>query len=549
VVVTPSTATVASGTGFVYADSAVVTWSDNAYNESGYQITRTVTAPANLVATPPMVFNAAGSVLNNPLGTATGDGTVTPWTRSPVLSFTDNTGLIDGVTYQYAIAGSNVTGTGRAAAATKQMPGVVINPPSNLIVTPNRAGLSIGLQWSDASTNETDFFVEESVSTQAGAPGTFSTWTPVATVARTAAQSLATGGLVNVNRANVPVTPGFVYTFRVSARNLAALSDSHPYLYGQASLQGPVFAATGAAPTLAVPTIATTGRVTLSWTAVPLTAVTPSTGITMSYRLFANGVQLAQTNRTTFNYRPTAAALQAGITFTVQAVATAVRQANPTAYGSTVGPASNPQSLTVVLPAAPATPTNSAVVAAAGGNYTSNLTWTAVTGATRYVIQPVLNGLVQAAITVNATAGATSQTRAINLVTGNTYTYTVAAASAAGVSLPSPVLTVNTPAAASTGVSAAATGAPGSGAITVVWNNLSVNLLTPLSAAFKVERRIGATGALWVTITPTILATGPTSYNFTDATGTSGTRYSYRIIANSAGGISTSAASAAVLAP
>jgi hypothetical protein len=45
------------------------------------------------------------------------------------------------------------------------------------------------------------------------------------------------------------------------------------------------------------------------------------------------------------------------------------------------------------------------------------------------------------------------------------------------------------------------------------------------------------------------LATGPTAYNFSDATGTSGTRYSYRIIANGAGGISTSAATAAVLAP
>ncbi len=522
-VMTPSTSLVASGTGQVYADTATLTWSDNAYNESGYQITRSITAPAALTATAPLVINVPGSLANNPMGTKTA-----AWASSPVLSFADNKGLIDGVTYQYAIAGTNFVGTGPAATVTKAMPGIYIVPPSNFTATANRAGSSISLCWNDNSNNETDFLLEENVTNQVTAPGQIGTWTvptgsPMVRSAQgTTSTTATTGNQVCFNRANMLTTVGNVYTYRLSARNLANFSDSHPYQYAQASLLGPVFATTGVS-TLAVPTVSTTGRVTLNWTAVPLTQVTPSTGITMSYQLFANGVQLAQTNLLTFNYRPTLAALALGITYTVKPVATAIRQANPTAYGSTVGPVSNSQPLIVVAPAAPATPTATALVAA-GNNYTSTLSWATVTGATSYVVQPFAGGVAQNPINVTAVAGAT-QTRAVTLVAGNNYTYTVAAVNFAGTSAPSAALAMNTPPARSANFQANLAATRN---IIVDWTNVSTNI-----TGWTIQRRLGT---VWTTITPTVTFVAPDAYSFNDTSMTAAGTYAYRVMATSAGG-------------
>ncbi len=551
VVVTPSKLTVPSGTGAVYEDKATVTWNDNAYNEAGYVVTRTV---ANVATNPTALvgsfvsFNVPGSSLNNPMGTKTPAYA----TAGVPMSYTDS-GLIDGVTYNWSVAGVNliagVATTGVAAiSANTAASGIVITPPQGLIATPNRAGSSIGLQWTDMSNNETDFLVEEQTSSPLVNGGAFSAWSVLGTVARSTVLPNSTGGLVNFNRANVPTTAGLIYNFRVSARNLAQLSDSHPYLQVQASLAQPTLTAV---PTLAVPTLSATGRVGLSWT-----AVTPPTGTTIAYIIYANGAQLARTNVLTYNYRPTLAALQAGISYQVAAVATAIRVANPTVFGSTVGPLSTPPQ--VVQVTAPTTaPTGlvaSAPANAGGGNYTSNLTWNSVTGATGYVITPTLNGAVQAVINVGAAAG-TTQTRAVNLVAGNTYTYTVAARDLVGTGPATAALTVNTPAAANTAVTSAAGAAAKSG-ITVSWTNISVNLT---ATPFTVQRRTvtagGANGA-WVTIpTPAITKNG-TGYSIIDATYTgatalvTGTGYSYHILANGAGGPSAySAATARVVAP
>jgi hypothetical protein len=405
------------------------------------------------------------------------------------------------------------------------------------------------LQWTDNSNNETDFLVEESSSTTGGLPANQTVWTALPPIARSTTLPNSTGGLVNYARANVPTTTGLVYSFRISARNLANKSDSHPYLYGQGSLQAPVFTYV---PTLATPTLAAAGagnvRVGLSWTAVPAASI--PAGTTISYAVTANGVVLPATNRTTANYALTFAQLQAGVTYSVQAIATAIRVANPTVFGATTAGASNAQTVQVSAPVAlTAAPTASAPVAA-GGGYTSNLTWPSVTGATGYVIQPTLNGVAQAAINVTAAAG-TTQTRAVNLVAGNTYTYTVAVVDLIGTSAASPAVTVNTPAAANTGVGTVL-GAVASHAITVNWTNASLNLKTPLSAAFTVQRRTRAANGTWGaygTITPAITATTATTFTFTDTTVVSKTTYSYTIVANGAGGVSATATTANVVAP
>jgi hypothetical protein len=510
VVVTPSTALVASGTGQVYADAATVTWSDNAYNESGYVITRTVTADA---ANPTLVgtsttFNTVGSLVNDPMGTGTPG-----WVSSPVLSYTDTSGLIDGVTYSYAIAGTNSVGTGLVASATKTMPGIAIAPPNNFNAFPNVAGSSIGLQWTDKSTNETDFFVEESVSTTGGAPGSFSNWVPLAVVAA----SPGTGGTVTLNRANVPTTPGLVYTFRLSARNLANFSDSHPYVYTQASLQGPVFAATGA-PTLTAPTVAANGRTTLIWTAVPLTQVTPSTGITISYNVFASGVLLGQTVGTTFSYRPTLAALQDGVTYNVQAVATAIRQANPTAYGTTAGPLSNTVSFQAVGPAVPTTPTGlAATIAAATGAVTLN--WTAVTPATGTTITYLVS--VNGAPGVPMTRGS-----ALAVAVGASYSVTVqSVATALGLSTPSAAsapITVDLTAAATPKAPATLT----VNATTLTWTApvaLAGTGSTSVTYTYNVQKSVDG-GVTWTLLTPT-----PITARTLAAASPIGTNYQYQV--------------------
>ena len=329
-------------------------------------------------------------------------------------------------------------------------------------------------------------------------------------------------------RANASTTVGMVYTFRISARNLAAKSDSHPYLYAQASLQAPVLTA---APTLALPTLTATGQVRLSWT-----AVTPPAGTTISYIVNVNGVQLVRTNQLAYNNRPTLAQLQAGLIYTVQAVATAIRVANPTVYGSTTGPLSNAQPLMVVLPTTPATPTASALANAGGGNYNSTLSWApAVTGATSYVIQPTLNGVAQAVINV---AGGATVTRNVTLVAGNTYTYAVAAVDLAGTSLYSTPLTVNTPPAQST---TPAANLLATRSIAVAWTNVSVNI-----TGFTIQRRLGAGAWTAITPAPTVTQNG-TAYSITDTVTAAGS-YTYRLLATSSGGstVNTPASNAVV---
>jgi hypothetical protein len=403
----PDTTLDASG---LYLDQAKLTWSDNAYNETGYQITRTVTAPANLAATAPVVIPVAGSLANNPMGTAT-----SAWTASPTLTYTD-TGLIDGVSYKWDIVGLNKSlqgtpsGSGPVATVSATMPGIVITPPTGLVATPNRAGSSIGLQWIDMSTNETDFLVEERSSTDG------ITWLPWAAVlpviTRSLAETAATGGTVTQSRAAIPTTTGLVYAFRVSARNLTNHSDSHPYLTVQSSLLAPTVPT---APVLAAPTVATNRRVTLTWSAAAATA-----GVSYSYLVTLNNAGVITTinsNTPSYNYRPTVAQLQAGISYSVQTVATAVRGAGATAFGTSTSLVSNLQTVKATAPAAAAVPTGlAATINATTG--TVSLNWTTVTAAAGTTISYLVS--VNGGAPVAMARGAT-----LAVATGASYSVTV----------------------------------------------------------------------------------------------------------------------------
>ncbi len=508
VLVAPSTAVGATGT---YVDTATITWSDNAYNEDSYQVYRDGLA----VGAP--ITSAAGTLGagNNPMGTATSG-----WASSPVLSYTDS-GLGDGSAHTWYVQALNGVGTTNSATVGATMPGIVINPPTGFTATPNFAGSSIRLCWTNTATNETDFLVEESLSTTAGAPGSFGNWTiptgsPLASTAAANTQ-------VCFARANVPTTPGYVYSFRLSARNLANKSDSHPYVYTQASLLSP---AVPAAPVLNVPTVAANNRVRLTWS-----AVAPAAGTTVSYLVFANGVQIAAVGfGTAYSYIPTLAALQAGITYTVETVATAIRGPNPTAYGSSTSLPSAGQKVGGAAPAAPAVPAGlAATINAATGAVTLN--WTADTA--------VAGTTISYLVSVNGAPGvAMARGATLAVATGASYSVTVA-----GVATQFGLSTTSAYSAPIT-VDLTAAGVPSAPA-TLAVTATRLNWTAPATVSanstvtYNVQQSVNG-GATWTTLTATPIAA------LTLAVASPvGTNYQYRVQAFATRyGLATSAGSA-----
>jgi hypothetical protein len=529
-VATPSTALDANGT---YVDTVALSWSDNAYNEASYQVYR----DGNPVGNP---IVGAGAT-NNPMGTAS-----VGWTASPTLTYTDS-GVGDGTTHTWTVAAINnvalpgntgVNGTMMSAGATKTMPGKIIAPPSALTVTPNSAGSSIRLCWTNNANNETDFLVEESVSNVVTAPGMIGAWT--VPTGSPMASTTGPGNQVCFSRTNVPTTPGNVYTFRLTARDVSGVaprgaghSDSHPYAYAQASLNSPPLPA---APVLTAPTVTfntTTGtdRVRLTWN-----KLTPVANTTMSYLVFANGIQIAAIGQpggtgttVTYTYVPTAADLLLGIKYTVESVQTAIRTANQVYYGSSTSVISNTQALTPA-PAAAVAPTGlAATTNATSGVVTAN--WGAVAAPTGSTVSYVVTSVVG---TTTRRQTLTTNSGTLTIVpNGSTYQVTVAAifTTAQGVATEGPAstaITVNTMPAQSTGLTLTL---PTTRNFAVNWTNTSTNL-----TGWNIQRGVVAANGTttWTTITPTVSNTaGTTAYSFSDGVGAAGS-YRYRVAAKSA---------------
>ena len=508
--VVPSTAKDANGT---YVDTAALTWTDNAFNETGYTVSRAVTAPANMVSPATVVANVNALVGNNPMGIAT-----TGWTApNPTISYVD-TNLADGVTYAYTVAAVNGVGsTSSTPAVTATMPGIIIAAPSNFIATPNRAGSSIGLSWRDNARNETDYLVEERVSTDNGV--TWSNWgvvngTPILSPA------VPNGvGTVTLNRGNVPSTVGQLYAFRVSARNVP--SDS-PYAYVQSNLLAPV---APAAPAISGSFVQATRMVTVTWQPVAAPA-----GTTISYIVNINGVPVT-TNQTTYTFRATVAQLSGGtpVNITVQSVARANRVAGQTVFGSTTSAESNTYSLQATGPAAPATPTGLTATISAAGAVTLN--WTAVT--------PAAGTTITYMVSVNGgTPVAMTRGSAIALATGASYSVTVVArASTLGLFTDS-----LTPATVTVDLTAAvAPVAPATLTVSATALNWAAATAVPTNATvtYTVQKSVD-NGLTWTTLTATPIAARTLA-----VLSPVGTNYQYRVAAMATRyGLATSAPSA-----
>lgn len=230
-------------------------------------------------------------------------------------------------------------------------------------------------------------------------------------------------------------------------------------------------------------------------------------------------------NNNSFSFNP---ALAVGATYSVTV------QAMRTVLGSSVSsPVSTQQAVDLTAPASPGLPTVTAT--------SSRLSWTASTSSSSnttvsYEVQVSVNGTAFAA--VNGSPFSTQST-SITSTAGNKYAYQVRAVATRygqkSYSAWTPAIVVNTVAALSTGLTATPTAANVTPkGIVVSWTNTSSNLLTPLSAAFTVQRQTANNGN-WVIITP-VLSQNASVYSFTDTTGVAGTSYSYRVMASGAAG-------------
>jgi hypothetical protein len=291
------------------------------------------------------------------------------------------------------------------------------------------------------------------------------------------------------------------------------------------------------------------GNVTLTWG-----AIAPIAGTTMSYRvnINANGVlSVVPTNLTTYTFRPTAAQIAAGssFSFTVQAVETAIAGPGATMFGSTVGPASAPVTATLLPATAPAAP--SGLTAALASATRATLTWLDnANNETSYLVTTTnTTTSVVTTATVTRTAAQSTATGAVTyaapIVAGNNYSFTVVAQNTKyGVTVQSaaagPIPLNATIPAAPSGVTATQ-GAVGSRAVTVTWTDNSGN-----ESGFTVQRATVTAGVVGAFANVGTVAANVTT--FTNTGLTVGRSYQYQVRANSLAGNSAYVATATVVA-
>jgi beta-glucanase (GH16 family) len=293
---------------------------------------------------------------------------------SPTSASYVSTGLVNGTTYSFAVVATNVAGASEPTAAVSARPMPALpTTPSGLSALPGDR--SVGLSWTPVS-GATSYDVLRNG----------------AVVAQPTAANVTDTGLVN----------GTSYSYSVVARNIAGTSAASV-----------VVTATPVAPIPAVPdglaAVAGDGRVSLTWNA--------AAGAT-SYGVYRNGTRVA---------------LVAGAAYTdtglVNQTAYAYSVTSTNASGTS---ASSSVVMATPMPPVPATPTG---LTAAAGSTTVALSWTAVAGATGYVLRR--DGVIAASLP------GTSYTDT-GLVAGTTHSYTVASSNVSGTSAQSGAVSATT---------------------------------------------------------------------------------------------------------
>jgi hypothetical protein len=196
-----------------------LTWTDNASNETGFIVERSVNGTDGWaqVGTPPQ--NATG--------------------------FSDATAAA-GSTYYYRVRATNGVGpSADSNVANATTPAVPTAPaaPSNLVASPG-SPTQINLTWTDNANNETGFIVERS-------PNGVDGWTPIATPAQNAA-----------GYNDTTVVASTQYFYRVRATNgVGPSADSNV-----ANATTPAAPTAPAAPSALVASAASASQINLTWT-------------------------------------------------------------------------------------------------------------------------------------------------------------------------------------------------------------------------------------------------------------------------------------------
>jgi FtsP/CotA-like multicopper oxidase with cupredoxin domain/fibronectin type 3 domain-containing protein len=472
--------------------SAVLTWTDNSANETGFTIQR-----------------AADSTFATGLVSFTVPENTTTYTDSTI---TDNVG------YYYQVIANNLVGDNATniASATVFPIQKVDSAPSNLLqigtvflpAAPTgltatlQAGPQVALAWTDNSAGAASFVVERSVN-----GGAF---------AQIAAPAAGTVTYLDTTVAIGP-TPN-VYAYRVAAVNTGVMSAYSNTATVTVNPNPP------AAPTGLTATLQAGPQVALAWT----NNATNQTGYVVE-RSSDNGLTFA----------PIASGLAASaVSYTDTTVAAGL---NPNTYVYRVA-ASNASGLSlysntatvVVPPTVPAAPTGLTAVLQAGPQIA--LAWVDnATNETGFVIERADNGAAFAQLTAPA-ANATAFIDT-TVVAGHTYDYRVTAVNTGGSSAPSNTVTVAVPAipGAPTGLTAVLQGGP---QIALTWVDNANN-----ETGFVLQRSVNG-GAFAQLTAPAANVT-----SFVDTTVAVGNTYAYQVQAVNLGGASAFSNTATVVVP
>ncbi len=442
--------------------SVNLNWTDASANETGFQIERSLTSGSG--------YALIGATASN------------------AVTYVDN-GLTPQTTYYYRIRAINADGNSvytTTVNSTTLAPGPIA--PSGFAANALSSS-SVNLTWTDASTDETGFQIERSLTSG----------TNFSLITTTAANA--------VNYSDTGLTPSTRYYYRIRSANS---NGNSPYI-AEVNVTTP--AATPIAPTGLSATAVSTSTINLSWTDLSNNetgfqverSTTSGSGFVLVTTTAANSTSYSNTGLaagTTYYFRIRSANVEGSSTYTLEVSATTVQLSPPIAPTELTAAAASPTSIILNW--------NDASDNEAGFEVERSL----IAGSGFALVS-----------TTQPNAASYTDT---NLSPVTTYYYRIRAKNTGGNSAYTTVISAVTPEAPPLAPSLLASAASSS-SIVLSWKDNSSN-----EVEFLIERSLTSTTGF------TLLGSAPSnSISYSDPAVIAGTIYYYRIRAANAGGNSS----------